>query len=405
MRKNVPYHSILSVTFLVAIITYSFLGGGWEVFIFGPILLIILLVTVLKVGSMLKRHSGGWSALLLSLFVISATIVLMRLTITVATDAPGPFYAIDSLGQRLFKESPDLPLNYGSLISTLFFATIIYFFGSLFLISKSIKKNNGRISPITSVSIIFVAISLLVSSLWPLGSAWAKSRAPGHQQTLARILQVDLNNYMTSAWQMITTASGLYAKTHSYVGSCAEEAQYNIGYPMTCRESQNEYIFYIKVNNEYGYVCTDTSGIITAVRSRPEGFSCGSGQELIAASGFIRKGVSVNGNFSHVGISKTAAVNDCGILSYKDNTEQSQDIGASDCFNQAIKSCQPAVISGVIDGFISTYQVTGKEDGKCVLIQRFLKQVSDKETQSSSLTCVIDPVIGWSSLSGCVQSD
>lgn len=409
--SNPPFYSILSISFLVALISYSILGGGWEVLIYGPFFLILLLVSVRMVGSMLKKYNGGWFATFLSLFVISTTIILMRLAIPGVSDSPEPFYIISFLSQNLLKETPDLSANYGQTISFLLLATVIYFFGSLILIKYSIKKTGGKVNRISLVIIIFSMIAISVYALLPLGSAWTKFRSPEHSDRVAKMdMQNAVYDDMTNVSSARSAAFRVYnynndstrKTTPSYIGTCEDAAFKSTSPYMTCRESNDAFIMYFKINDEFGYACGDaiSYGIVDV---EPTGLYCG-GNVSVPPAPIIRKGTPVNEAFSHIGVSKTATVSDCGILKYKDNAEQSGDIGASDCFNQAISSCRPAVISGVTDGFITTYQVIGEEGGKCILTQSFFKQVSNMETQSAFQKCVIDSAVGWSSLSDCADA-
>ncbi len=185
---------------------------------------------------------------------------------------------------------------------------------------------------------------------------------------------------------------------HSYVGTCEDAVFKSLDPDMTCRESPNEFIMYYKINDKFGYACGDTNWY-GSVEAEPTGFSCNGAQ-----TSSVSKGVSVDGKYNHIKTSEPQSFLDCGILSYKDNTEQQGGIGNSDCFNKAITSCKSAVISGVVDGFVSTYRVFGNQQGQCKLTQQFFKQVSSNETQSGLVTCDINPSIGWSSISNCIQS-
>lgn len=189
-------------------------------------------------------------------------------------------------------------------------------------------------------------------------------------------------------------------RTPSYLGTCEDEVFKSLDSDMTCRASKDAFIMYYKFNDKSGYVCGDATsyGIVDV---EPKGLFCGG--NVSVAPVVVSIGTAVNGKYSHLGVSKAVAINDCGIRAYKDDNEQSKGLGASDCFSQAIRSCQPSVISGVVDGLTSTYQIVGKEVEKCMLTQRFFKQVSDTEVSTLSESCMIDPTKGWPSLSDCVD--
>lgn len=126
-----------------------------------------------------------------------------------------------------------------------------------------------------------------------------------------------------------------------------------------------------------------------------------SGGAANAQSSAPVRGIPVSGAYTHAGVSDLSALTDCGILGYRSDTDQAEGIGASDCFNRAISVCRPAVISGVIDRLVTTYEVAGIENGGCVMMENYFEKVSDTQTIRDFSKCSIDPAKGWPSLTAC----
>src|ERR1039458_305782 len=85
--RRVPYFLILSLTVFVGYLTLSLLGGGLEILFLAPVSLVVLIIVIMKVGRTLRKNNAGWWPLLLSFFVISASIVLTRLSVPGVSDS------------------------------------------------------------------------------------------------------------------------------------------------------------------------------------------------------------------------------------------------------------------------------------------------------------------------------
>jgi hypothetical protein len=214
---------------------------------------------------------------------MSASIVLTRLSVPGVSDSPEPFYMVTSLGQTLFRELPDVPTNYGALLSLIFFANLAYLFGSLIFISRSVKKKQGSVNFIGSIVVIIAAVILAGCALWPLGSAWEKFKSPDHS---ARVAAMDMQTAVYDDVSRISSDRGIGLRVyllnsdgtpksvHSYTGTCEDRVwTYGGMSGVTCRESASAFIMYYKMNNKYGYTCADANwyGIVD---NEPLGYIC-----------------------------------------------------------------------------------------------------------------------------------
>lgn len=93
-------------------------------------------------------------------------------------------------------------------------------------------------------------------------------------------------------------------------------------------------------------------------------------------------------------------IKDCGSANYASNEEQSKTISNSTCFNQALASCNLAVISGVDSGLTTTFEIVGKEGGQCVVTQKFSGSGS-----YGGMRCLVSPTGGLPSVnpSSCTE--
>jgi hypothetical protein len=280
--RDIPYFAILCLSFFVAVLTIMFVGGGFELLLLVPVVVVALSVVLFWVGRMLRKYKAGWGALLLSLFVISTSIVLMRLAIGVASDSPEIYYTINSIGERLLSESPDLPANYGTLMSIIFWVNFVYLFVSLELIGRSVKKHQGNVTSVISITLISISILLVGYVLLPLQSAWVKFNSPQHAGMVAKMdrdvaLYDDMTKIASARGVAIRVynynSDGTLKSPHSYVGTCEDSAFISIDPRVTCRESADAFIMYYKMNNKYGYACGDTNWY-GAVNFEPTGLSC-----------------------------------------------------------------------------------------------------------------------------------
>jgi hypothetical protein len=230
-----------------------------------------------------------------------------------------------------------------------------------------------------------------------IGSMETEVKDIGTTETMyANESEYVIQGYADAANSITYAATRIYARDHSYENLCEDAAVATLDRfsqltknPEVCRDGPDGFIDYVKMDNRYGYMCADLNETKIAL-TEPTGLTC-------------KFGTSVNGMYKHIGLLATSPIHDCGILQYKTETEQSGDFATSECFNKAINSCDHAVISGVVNGLVSTVELGGKEGEKCVLYERYYSELGPNNYNIGINKCLVDPMKGWPSLSNCIE--
>jgi hypothetical protein len=142
--------------------------GGWDILFLVPIGIFAISVIIYFVSKTFERFTIRVTTLLTTVFVISVSTILIRLSIPIVGDARDKYHIFEFFKQLSPYEEIIVSNYYQQLTDLTFMGTLIYLFGSLFLIKKSVEKNDGYIDLTIKIGILFASIFLFILIFLPI---------------------------------------------------------------------------------------------------------------------------------------------------------------------------------------------------------------------------------------------
>ena len=139
----------ISATFFFVI--GIFLGVGWEVFIFGPFVIILYIVCMAVLTRSFSKYNASNLTIYTMLVLLVLSMLSIKLNMGIVTDGPGPSYFMEFV-LGLYSGRVE-----SALFGTLFWLTIIFFISATIFID-GMSRYKGGIKKSHSIFIIITAL-------------------------------------------------------------------------------------------------------------------------------------------------------------------------------------------------------------------------------------------------------